>query len=273
MAAALLCAAIGPVPQDPVSLETQVLLETTVGMRGRIEELPLPGSPLRAVDVEDPQKADAIVRVIEVLPHGTAFRYTLEVTPLVAGRLDLRDHLEREDGTTTDDLPELLVEVRAVLPFTQVEPNALELTDPDRVGGYRAWQIAAAVFWVAGLLAILFVGRRRRQARDDGKRQTVLTLADRLRPLVEAARTETLDPGGRAELERLILAHWRQRRNLEGVKAAEAIATLRRDPEAGALLFKLEEWLHSPVTTDSVDVASLLEPYRNVTDIPAGETA
>ena len=79
--------------------------------------------------------------------------------------------------------------------------------------------------------------------------------------------------GRRAELERLILAHWRRRRNLEGVKAAEAIATLRRDPEAGALLFKLEEWLHSPVATASVDVASLLEPYRNVADTPAGETA
>ena len=63
-------------------------------------------------------------------------------------------------------------------------------------------------------------------------------------------------------LERLILAHWRRRRSLEEVKANEAIAALRQDPEAGELLLKLEEWLHSPDPAEEVDVAALLSPYR-----------
>ena len=245
-----------------------ILLETTVGMRRHIEELRLPGTQLRAVAVADPQEAAVILRVLEVFPHGTELRYDLEVTALVPGRLDLRDHLEREDGSSTEDLPELPILVRTALAPGQVEPNPVDLADPDRVGGYRTWQIAAGVLWLAGLLAILFAGRRRGRRRSDAEGGRPLSLADRLRPLVEGARAGNLDIAGRAELERLLLAHWRRRRNLEEVKAGEAIASLRRDPEAGALLLKLEEWLHRPDAATDVDIPSLLEPYRNVPDLP-----
>ena len=68
---------------------TQPLLETSVGMRGRIDELPLPGSQLRAEDVADPQKAEVLVRVLNVFRHGNGFRYNLEVMPFVAGTIDL----------------------------------------------------------------------------------------------------------------------------------------------------------------------------------------
>lgn len=247
-----------------VAAQGEPLLDTSVGMRGRIEELPLPGTRLRAVEVDDPQLAEMIVRIVDVFPHGSDFRYTFEVMPLVAGRLDLRKHLEREDGAGVEDLPELPILVRSLLPPGRIQPNELDVEDPDRVGGYRTWQIVAGVFWLTGLLAILFVGRRRRSALSAaGTRR--LSLAERLRPLVERAQAGSLDHAGRAELERLILAHWRRRRNLEEVKASEAIAALRRDPEAGALLLKLEEWLHSPAA-DEVDVASLLQPYGGVPD-------
>jgi hypothetical protein len=222
--------------------------------------------------VADPQAADVILRVLDVFPHGTELRYNLEVTALVPGRLDLRDHLEREDGSSIEDLPELPILVHKALPLGQVEPNPVDVQDPDRVGGYRAWQIAAGALWLVGLVAILFVGRRRRGVLTDGKSQRPLSLADRLRPLVEGAQAGSLDIAGRAQLERLLLAHWRRRRNLEDAKAGEAIATLRRDPEAGALLLKLEEWLHRPNAASDVDIPALLEPYRNAPDLPARKT-
>ena len=272
--------------QEPVQGRAAVAAtETTVGMRVRIEELPLPGPQLRAKPVQDPQTATLILRVLNVFRHGDGFRYNFEITPLVAGRLDLREHLEREDGGTTDDLPEILVNVEAELPelpFGQVqEPNALRAEQPDRVGGYRTWQIVAAVLWVLGLFVILFVRRKRPTDAMAGGVTGPLTLADRLRPLVEGARSGSLDNRRRAELERLLLAHWRQRRDLLDEKIGAAIATLRQDPEASPLFLRMEEWLHQPqpqpppgssenfdVDID-VDIADLLEPYRNAPDVDA----
>jgi len=245
-------------------------IETTVGMRARIDELPLPGSQLRAKPVRDPQKAKLIVRVLNVYRHGTAFRYNFEVTPLVAGHLDLREHLEREDGSSTADLPEIPIEVRAVLPEDRLEPNQLAPAGVERVGGYRTWQIVIGVLWIIGLLLILFWRRTRADATAEEEAERPRTLADRLRPLVEGARAGTLDTGRRAELERLLLDYWRRRRSLEGEKIGAAIATLRKDPEASPLFLKLEQWLHQPEAEhEDVDaeVASLLEPYRNVPEL------
>ena len=136
----------------------------------------------------------------------------------------------------------------------------------------RTWQIVIGVLWVIGLFVILF-GRRRRQTDDVGQQEAgPRTLADRLRPLVEGARSGGLDDTRRAELERLLLAYWRQRRNLEDEKISAAIMTLRKDPEASPLFLKLEEWLHQPQSARSADeapggdiaadIATLLEPYR-----------
>jgi hypothetical protein len=116
------------------------------------------------------------------------------------------------------------------------------------------------------------VGRAKRSDDGDEGEAAPLTLADRLRPLVEDARTGELSTERRAELERLLLAHWRERRDLAGVDAADAVIRLRRDEEAGPLLRQLEEWLHRPGGSGAheVDVAALLEPYRAA---PAGTAA
>ncbi len=268
--AAVAAGAQGTESRPPAMAPPEALVETTIGMRVRIEELPLAGSKLRPKAVADPQKADVILRVLNVFRHGSGFRYNLEITPFVAGRIDLRAHLEREDGSPVSDLPELLVLATAARPAAQVEPNALDPIDTPRVGGYRVWQIACGVLWVLGLVAIVFVGRRRRGALDLAVAAGPPTLADRLRPLVESARAGSLDESGRAELERVLLAYWRRRRGLEQVKVSEAIATLRQDPDAGVLLLQLEQWLHAPGRGGAVDVAELLEPYRDVPDLEAG---
>ena len=144
------------------------LAETSVGMRIRLEEIPIAGTALRAKPVADPGSARAIVRVLNVFPHGTSFRYNLEVMPFEAGTLDLREHLEREDGSGLDDLPAMTIEVGALLPGGVVEPNDLEIPTPGKVGGYKATAIALGVLWCLGLLALLFGGRRRRADRHEG---------------------------------------------------------------------------------------------------------
>ena len=158
------------------------IARTTVGMRVRIDEVPIRGPQLRARPVADPVLAEVILRVINVFPHGDSFRYNLEVTPFVEGRIDLRDHLELLDGASPDDVPPLIVEVGAVLPGGVMAPNEVDVPEPAGVGGYRTRMVAFGVLWGAGLLALLFVGRRRRGHEEGSEEAKPVTLAQRLRP-------------------------------------------------------------------------------------------
>ena len=70
-----------------------------------------------------------------------------------------------------------------------------------------------------------------------------------------------LSASQQAQLERLLLTHWRQRLGLENVEATEAMPRLREHPDAGALLRALEDWLHRRPGTVKVDVEAMLAPY------------
>jgi len=231
------------------------------GVRAHLEQLVLPGSELEAKPAD--RKAPVMLRVLATWPHGSARRYDLEWTGFEPGKYDLAQYLVRKDGTQASDLPAIGVEVTALLPPGQVLPGALPVRDPPRYGSYWLLMGLFAVAWVAGLVVILFVGRRRR-LHAIAVAAPPRTLADRLRPMVEAAAAGRLDVAGKADLERLLLAFWRERLGLTGTTAAAAMVVLRAHPEAGALLRQLEAWLHVPVPAPTIDVAVLLAPYRDV---------
>jgi len=237
--------------------------ETTVGMTGKLEGVVLPGSELKAKRLTD-RKSKVVVRVAQVYPHGTAFRYDLEYYGLEPGTHDLRDYLERKDGTPTSDLPPLSVKVNPVLPPGQVEPNKLEIERGPRLGGYRWLVIGVIVLWVLVLVVLIgsFFFPRRKKAFTAPDRP--LSLAERLQPLVEGAVAGTLSRAELANLERALLAYWRKRLKLENAEPGEAMEKLRKHPEASPLLAQLEAWLHRPGPPTPVDVPALLAPYRDL---------
>ena len=132
--------------QEPVA-------STSVGMRVRIEELPIAGPKLQARPVADPGLATAIVRVLNVFPHGTGWRYNLEVTPFEEGTLDLAALLEPAEAGAPWDPPVLEVVVEALLAPEEVEPSDLDVPVPESVGGYRTGMTLFAAAWLAGLVA------------------------------------------------------------------------------------------------------------------------
>jgi hypothetical protein len=234
--------------------------QAPVGMRGRIAELVLPGSEL--VVAPTTHDAPIALRIAGVYPHGDRFRYDLEWAGLEPGTFDLARFLARKDGSPTADLPPIEVTVTSTLDPAVREPSPGESRELPRFSGYGTMQIAFAATWLVGLLAILLVGRkRRRRAAPPAAKPT---LADRLRPFVEAAARGSASDGEKAELERLLLAFWRQRLGLVEAKADAALAAIRGHEEAGALLRQLEAWLHMPVPPQAVDVPALLAPYRDV---------
>ena len=259
-----------PGPPSLAAVQSEPIARTSVGMRVRIEEQPIPGPQLRAKPVADPGRADAIVRVLNVFPHGSGWRYNLEVTPLVEGTLDLSGLMEPVEADAAWDPPRLKIEVEALLAEDVVEPNELAVPAPDGVGGYSTAMTVLGILWAAGLVALVTVGRKRGGKEDGPAIAAPLTLADRLAPLVERARSGELDTAQQAELERLLLAHWRDRRDLGAAPVAEAVASLRQDEEAGPLFLQLERWLHRPDSGGgAVDLGELLAPYRGTPD-PGG---
>jgi hypothetical protein len=240
------------------------LKETTVGMPGRLEGVVLPGPELEAKPYDD-RKRPVVIQALTAYPHGTAFRYDIEFYGLDPGTYNLADYLRRKDGSPTKDLPPLTVQVNPIRPPGQVEPNELAIDDGPRVGGYRVLLLVGGVVWVLGLLAIVgWMLRPLFRSQRALVEARPVSLADRLRPLVEGAIAGKLSQPELAGLERTLLAFWRKRLNLEAAEPAEAMRRLRKHPDAGPLLAQLETWLHRPGPHEPVDVAALLRPYRDL---------
>jgi hypothetical protein len=241
--------------------------QSTVGMPARIDQLVLPGGELEAKPIED-RRAAVVLRIVDAYPHGSAFRYDIVYYGLEPGRYDLKDYLRRKDGSPARDLPSIPVAVEPALPPDRIEPHRVAIDPSPFLGGYRELVLVGGLVWAAGLIVILLVGRRKR-VKASAQASRPATLADRLRPLVDAAMTGNLTAGQHAELERLLIGYWRRRLKLEHAAPAECMAALRDHAEAGPLLHRLEDWLHRPAgTAEPVDVAALLQPYRA---IPADE--
>lgn len=231
---------------------------STVGMPRQLNQLVLPGSLLRPRPWVRGQPV--VIRIVAEYPHGDAHRYDLEYTLFEAGQFDLRDYLQREDGSPMDSVPPIPVAATTVLPAGQILPNDVSPGPLPDWGGYRAVLITGGVLWGFVLLYLLVP---RRQRRLESEAQTaVKSLETRLREAIQAAETGTLNPAERAELERMVLAHWRQRLGMTHLPAAEAHALLRQHEQARNALNLLEQWLHHPQGRNIEDFAALWEPGK-----------
>jgi hypothetical protein len=243
--------------------DAPVRSNTTVGMPARIEQLVLLGTELEARPIDD-RRAPIVVRIVDAYPHGSDFRYDIVYYGLEPGTYDLKDSLRRKDRSPTGDLPPIRVVVEPLLPPGQLEPHRLALAPSPWLGGYRLLMVLGGLAWIGGLAAIALAGRRKR-VDSVVAAGPVATLADRLRPLVDAAVSGQLSAGQHAELERLLIGYWRRRLDLEQAAPAKLIGLLRNHDEAGPLLRRLEDWLHRPAgTAGPVDVVALLTPYQTI---------
>jgi hypothetical protein len=249
-------------PQPESQAAGKSLPESTVGLPAKVEHLVLPGTELEPVPWDD--KSPVVIRIEKIYPHGTALRYDLVYQGLEPGEYDLRKYLRRQDGSTVDDLPPLVVKIQGLLPPGHITPHDPAFVAPPWLGGYRMLLAVGAALWLLVLIWFIFPPRRAVQATD--ATEIRVSLAERLRPLVARAMRGELSSGELAEFERALVSYWRRRRALADVSPAEALRRLRADEQAGPLLAQVEAWLHRPGGEHDVDVAKLLAPYR---DLPA----
>ncbi len=256
--AAVTCAGLAKAPAQKTNAPPGAI---PVGMEGS-RMVVLPGDKLEAAPVGD--KSKIILRIHDVFPHGTDKRYDLRYFGFVPGEYDLAKFLRHADGTAPTNLPPIPVRIRGILPEDHdgmlIDEEAGDFTLP---GSYTAWLIGLGVVWLLAAWPLFLLGRKKKTPLgqvdgDDGP-----DLAARLRPLVEQAANGTLDTDGRARLERMIFSYWRERLGLpEDGDVAELHHQLKVHDEAGPLLRGLEDWLHRPPGTATVDIPALLAPYR-----------
>lgn len=243
--------------EEPVSTEN----EYAVGFPGVMEDVILPGSVLKSKNIESRDQS-IVVRVVNAFAHGDAFRYEFEFYGLEPGTYNLIDYLEREDGSSTEGIPELPVNIVAVLPPGQVEPHQLVSESSFFRNYYLPILIAGGVVWAVGLWMILFWGRGKYRRLDPERHR--VTVAQRIQPLVEKAVAGDLTRAEQGELERTLVAFWQKKLRLDHVAPSQMMEKLRANPESGELLQQLENWLHRPDPPENVDVPALMKPYQSM---------
>jgi hypothetical protein len=247
-----------------------------VGMIGKVEQILIPGGELEAVPTTDPL-AKIVVRVADTFRHGDAYRYNLEFTGYEPGLYDLAKSLKRKNPEeTAGNIPSIEIEITSSLPPGQIEPAKPKT--PQIREWLKYWTILDlfVVVWIIGL-ALLW-GKAKATGRATVQADTPPpSVAQRLKPLVQAACEGTIEPHKRAELESLLINYWSDRLHLnQEIAPGQILTLLKSNPEAGPLINRLEEWLHMPpgqgrATTD--DIAGLLQPYEALTDTQTAANA
>lgn len=237
-----------------------------VGIAGQRMDVFLPGPELSVRPLRT-GKDPLDLRILAVYPHGTTgFRYDLEFIGYVPGRLDLSPWLVPKAGATAVALPPVEVEVTFTLPPGRPGP----LEDPGyraaRVGsGYTIVLFLLTAAWLAGGGWLLYAWLKSLKRDIPEPTASEPSPADLLRPWVQRALKGELDASGKAELERRILGFWRDRLGLADQPAAEALAKVREDEEAGRLPRLIEKWLHDPTAqVTEAEVNHALEPYARM---------
>lgn len=234
----------------------------TTGMLGTIDQIIIPGTELEPKPLPD-EISPMVLRIVQTYPHGDYMRYDISFFGRIPGRYDLRDYLQRKDGSGMDDVQAIPVSVVPMRPLGDLVRPDVELKKTPRVGGYTLLMFLIGALWVIGLLVMIF-GFRKKSPEQQTQFVQPVTLADQLRPLVTQAQSGELSKDGQASLERTLLKVWRKRLGLENADSADAIIQLRKHEEAGGLLRELEKWLHKPGESEEVDVAELLKPYEKL---------
>lgn len=239
----------------------------TVGIEGKLEIL-LPGTMLTTLPTEP--KDPVTVRIAGTRPHGTLIHYDLRYIGQVPGTFDLRKFLAREDGSTTNDLPAMPVRITGLLPAGHAGQLAAHAEKGvPSLGGYRWLLIGLGAAWVLMMVPLWRSRKRVKSAGDRAQAAAPVTLADRLRPLIEKARAGKISADEQAALERMLIGYWRERLELQALEPAAAMKRIRENADAGALLRSLEDWLHRPPgSAAAVDLEKILAPYQ-----PVGVTA
>lgn len=229
-----------------------------VGSMQRLTDVVVSGSKLIPRPLDN-RRMPIVLRMVQVRPHGEAFRYDLEFVGLEPGDFDLRDYLVRADGSLEPHLPSLKVKILSALPEGHIPPHELKNSLP-WLGSYRVWVWVAGIFWLAVFLGLIFY--RRPASQTNVSHTKPLTFAEMLKPRLQSALQGSINAHQLAELERYLVEFWRRKLGWFDRDPVSVVVDLRKHPQAGPLMTQLEQWIHARQRNTDVDLDQLLKPYQ-----------
>ncbi len=222
---------------------------------------------LRAKAIQSPT-SPLLVRVCNTAPNAQR----IEFIGTIAGEYDLRDYLEREDGTPAS-LPPRPIRIVSQLPpdhGTDVlgdDPSGFSLR-----AHYRTIVLTVAVAW-ALVPVVVLIRRAMNKPKPIMNTPTLrpTTIADELRAVLDAAGAAPLSTAQRGRLELLLMHYWCERLAKDEsnptcaarpANPAHAIALLREHPRTQPTVLALERWLHHREGAPDVSPTALLDDFR-----------
>lgn len=258
----VLVAAIALPLRADESANGKPLASTNVGVPQTISDLVLPGGELVVKPIDG--DSAVVLQIVNAFKHGDSFRYTIRFSGLEPGKHDLADWLVRKEGSASQPMPEIPVEIESLLPAGQITPNSLSQGWLPQMGGYKVLMIAAIAIWGLVLLT-LFFGWRKKPVEAAESEVSQRSVADLLRERLEAGLDNKVAPQQYAELERMLFSWWRKRLGYDSLAPEVAMAKIKENAQAGPLMVQLENWMHRPEENSrDVDLGKLLEPYREL---------
>ena len=191
------------------------------------------------------QKEQDDVRVYDV-------RYVVNLP----GEFDLTDYLTSRDGNAIESLPSF--RVRGVTRLTKdLETRIREIEEVEINIWHWYYESLAGLagIWVAWLMGLIFVGRSKRRPPPASITGAPPSVEEQIARYLQRLEGEELSVEEKAELEVLLLNHWRDVLGYRG-RLADMCQQLRRDTRLSRAYMALQSWLHHP--------GSEIEPKRIV---------
>lgn len=190
--------------------------------------------------------ASVNLRIAGEAQKGRVWVYDIRYVISLPGEFDLTKYLTSTDGHPLDDLPSF--RVRGLTSLTKnIETRIQEI---EKVGvhighWYYASLVGAGVFWVAWLLGLIFIGRRKRRPPPPPAPRP-RSIAEQIDRLLAALAGGELTVDEQACLEVLVLRLWRAQLGLGEQRMAVACRGIEASHECGQGYRQLQAWLHNP---------------------------
>ena len=187
------------------------------------------------------------LRIADSVATDGVTTYDVRYVVNLPGEFELTDYLTSTDGTELQGLPKFRVRGETRLTKT-IETRIREIEDVRIEIRHWYYETLAVLFvlWILWLLGLIFVGRQKRE-KVIADSPPPPTIRQRIRVLLEKLQQQSLSVAEKAELELLLITHWKNHSAPDsGERLADACRRVRNQSEHGKAYETLQAWLHYP---------------------------
>jgi hypothetical protein len=209
------------------------------------------------------------LRIAKVTEANGVRTYDIRYMLNTGGEFDITEYLATKDGSALTDLPQF-----NVMGLEHLSQNMDQRIEQVEAMGIDIWhyyyQCMGAVvgLWIIWLLLLIFWGREKPEVVEDAA--PVETFYDVLGAFLRQIESKSIDDKGKAQLEMLLINWWRDQLGYADLEMHEAMRRIGSDSASAAAFNKIQQWLHNPKNSVSVD--ELLESLRPLSvkpEVPA----